>query len=340
MNKFVKRGCTVLLALTLALGMSVSAFAADEPTVKKDYQRTNPGTTSPEETFKFTVTADSMTEAYDENGNLLTKKDMPALTIDPAHYAGGGAGSENEVQNLTIRHTAPFPNVGVYTYTVKETKGNTAGVTYYEKPMKLVVTVAHGDGDALDETYAFYPDASNATTATKGAAIENTYSADSLTVTKEVKGGFGDKNQDFNFEVEFVAPEGQKVNSTITVQGNGTDYTIIPSDWITDGTDGLSRACASFSLKAGQSVTLGNVPYGVTYTVTEDNYTDQGYDATYDENQNGTINAATVSTTVINNKPATVVTGVILHSAPYILLLVGVGAAAVAFLILKKHREV
>ena len=235
MNKFVKRGCTVLLALTLALGMSVSAFAAaGEPTVKKDYQLANPGTKSPEETFKFTVTADSMTEAYDENGDLLTKEDMPALTIADATYAAGDAGSANEVQNLTISHKDPFPNVGVYTYTVKETKGNTAGVTYYEKTMKLVVTVAHGDGDALDETYAFYPDASNATTATKGAAIENTYSAGSLTVTKEVKGGFGDKNQDFNFEVEFVAPKGQKVNSTITVQGdNAVGYDITPDNWMT-----------------------------------------------------------------------------------------------------------
>ena len=61
---------------------------------------------------------------------------------------------------------------------------------------------------------------------------------------------------------------------------------------------------------------------------------------TYDENRNGTIEADTVSTTVINNNPTAVNTGVILHSAPYILLLVGVGAAAVAFLILKKHREV
>lgn len=341
MNKFVKRGCTVLLALTLALGMSVSAFAAGEPTVKKDYKLANAGTTSPEETFTFEVKAKSMTEAFDEDGNVLDVNDMPALTIDPAHYAGGEAGSANEVQNLTISHMDPFPNVGVYTYTVKETKGNTAGVTYYEKTMKLVVTVAHGDGDALDETYAFYPDASNATTATKGAAIENTYSAGSLTVTKEVKGGFGDKNQDFNFEVEFVAPEGQKVNSTITVQGdNAVGYDITPDNWVTAETDGLSKTTASFSLKAGQSVTLDNVPYGVTYTVTEDNYTDQGYDATYDEKQSGTIKAATVSTTVINNKPATVDTGVILHSAPYVLLLVGVGAAAVAFLILRKHREV
>ena len=341
MNKFVKRGCTVLLALTLALGMSVSAFAADEPTVKKDYQLTNADTTSPEETFQFTVKKVGVTDGTKADGSPLTEDDMPNLTIAAATYTAGGAGSANEVKNLTISHTAPFPNVGVYTYTVKETKGNTAGVTYYEKTMKLVVTVTHGKGDKLVETYAFYPDASNPTSETKGDAIVNTYSAGSLTVTKEVKGGFGDKNMVFNFEVDFVAPEGQKVNSTITVQGDGTDYTIIPSNWITDETDGLSRACASFSLKAGQSVTLGNVPYGVTYTVTEDDYTDQGYDEpTYDEKRNGTIKAATVSTTVINNKPATVDTGVILHSAPYVLLLAGVGAAAVAFLILKKHREV
>lgn len=339
MNKFVKRGCTVLLALTLALGMSVSAFAAGVPTVKKDYKLANSGTTSPEETFQFTVQKVGVTDGTKADGSPLTTEDMPNLTIADATYAAGDAGSANEVKNLTISHTAPFPNVGVYTYTVKETKGNTAGVTYYEKTMKLVVTVAHGDGDALDETYAFYPDASNATTATKGAAIENTYSAGSLTVKKVVEGGFGDKNQDFNFEVEFVAPKGQKVNSTITVQGdNAVGYDITPDNWMTAETDGLSKTTASFSLKAGQSVTLGNVPYGVTYTVTESNA--KGYTQEYDAKKSGTINAASVSTVVTNTKPAPVDTGVILHSAPYVLLLVGVGAAAVAFLILKKHREV
>lgn len=328
MNKFVKRGCTVLLALTLALGMSVSAFAAGEPTVKKDYKLANAGTTSPEETFKFTVTADSMTEAYDENGDLLTTEDMPALTIADAIYAAGGAGSANEVQNLTISHTDPFPNVGVYTYTVKETKGNTAGVTYNTNEMQLDVIVTHGEGDELVERYNFYPDANNAD---KGDTIVNKYSAGSLIVEKQVTGKFGDKNKSFNFSVTFNVTDDKTVKSTISY---GTQS--ITPEAMADG-----QETVHFSLKDGEKMEFKNVPYGVTYTVTEDNYTDQGYDEpTYDENQNGTIKAATVSTTVINNKPATVDTGVILHSAPYILLLAGVGAAAVAFLILRKHREV
>ena len=54
----------------------------------------------------------------------------------------------------------------------------------------------------------------------------------------------------------------------------------------------------------------------------------------------GTIQAKHTVADIFNVKEGTVDTGVILHSAPYVLLLVGVGAAAVAFLILKKHREV
>lgn len=57
MKKLIKRGFAALLALTLALGMSVSAFAIEGTTdtatavAKKDYQLTNPDTTSPAETF-------------------------------------------------------------------------------------------------------------------------------------------------------------------------------------------------------------------------------------------------------------------------------------------------
>lgn len=334
MNKFVKRGCTVLLALTLALGMSVSAFAAGEPTgepmVKKDYQLTNAGTTSPDETFTFEVNAKSVTEAFDKDGNVLGVDDMPALSIASADYAEGGAGSENAVQNLAISHKDPFPNVGVYTYDVTEKAGNTAGVTYNITTMQLDVVVTHGEGDELVERYNFYPDATNAD---KGDTIVNKYSAGSLIVEKQVTGKFADKNKSFNFSVTFNITGDKTVNSTITYS-NGTKS--ITPEAMADGSETVY-----FSLKDGERMEFKNVPYGVTYTVSEDDYTGQGYDEPkYDANQNGTIEAATVCTTVINNHSAEVNTGVILHSAPYVLLLVGVGAAAVAFLILKKHREV
>lgn len=229
MKKLIKRGFAALLALTLALGMSVSAFAAaGEPTVKKDYQLTNAGTTSPEETFQFTVEKVGVTDGTKADGSPLTEDDMPNLTIAAATYTAGGAGSANEVQNLTISHTAPFPNVGVYTYTVTETKGNTAGVTYYEKTMKLVVTVAHGKGDKLVETYAFYPDASNPTSETKGDAIVNTYSAGTLNVGKRVVGDLGDRTKKFDIKVTFTAPENQTVRSTITYGDEKNPKTITP----------------------------------------------------------------------------------------------------------------
>lgn len=84
-----------------------------------------------------------------------------------------------------------------------------------------------------------------------------------------------------------------------------------------------------------------NVPYGVKYNVVEDQY--DGYTTTYGSDANGTIGdkgEKIKAAVVYNDREGKVDTGVILHSAPYVLLLVGVGAAAVAFLILKKHREV
>ena len=94
MKKLTKRGFAALLALTLALGMSVSAFAADGTAVaQKDYQLTNDGTTSPEETFHFTAKAEGATDAINKDGSAVTKEQMPNLTIAPISYAPGAAGS-------------------------------------------------------------------------------------------------------------------------------------------------------------------------------------------------------------------------------------------------------
>ncbi len=326
MNKFVKRGCTVLLALTLALGMSVSAFAADttDAAVQKIYRAANSGTTSPAETFTFKVEKVGVTDGTKADGvTPLDKSDMPELTISDAAYTEGEA-SDTAVKDLTITPKTAFPNVGVYTYKVTEVAGNTAGVTYDNRQMELKATVHYADGELVVD-YAFRPDGASGT---KGEDIENTYSAGALTVSKTVTGNFGDKNKKFDIDVSFTAPAGKTVKSTITLS-DGTR--ILPDEW-TNGT-----VTKTISLANGESVKFENVPYDVTYTVKEHDYAD--YNVSY-EGENGKINAISATADVINSKPGTVDTGVILHSAPYILLLAGVGAAAVAFLILRKHREV
>ena len=327
MKNLIKRGFAALLALTLALGMSVSAFAADAGTqvAKKDYRLTNSGTTSPAETFQFTVEKVGVTDATKTDGTPLTKDDMPDLTIADVSYAAGEAGSANSVKDLVVTTPATaFPTVGVYTYKVTETPGNTAGVGYSTvgKELTLKATVYHDDDTLeLKVAYAFRGDGD------KGADIVNTYSAGSLSVGKRVVGNLGNKKQQFNFTVTFTAPEGKTVNSTITYG----DKTITPENF----KNGI--ATATFSLADSETMVFNNVPYGVTYDVTEDTY--EGYTANYG-NKTGTINSSRTFSHIDNEKKGSVDTGVILHSAPYILLLVGVGAAAVAFLILKKHREV
>lgn len=180
MKKLIKRGFAALLALTLALGMSVSAFAADAGTqvAKKDYRLTNSGTTSPAETFQFTVEKVGVTDATKTDGTPLTKDDMPDLTIADVSYAAGEAGSANSVKDLVVTTPATaFPTVGVYTYKVTETPGNTAGVGYSTvgKELTLKATVYHDDDTLeLKVAYAFRVDGD------KGADIVNTYSAGSL----------------------------------------------------------------------------------------------------------------------------------------------------------------
>ena len=329
MKKLIKHGFAALLELTLALGMSVSAFAADAGTqvAKKDYRLTNSGTTSPAETFQFTVEKVGVTDATKTDGTPLTKDDMPDLTIADVSYAAGEAGSANSVKDLVVTTPATaFPTVGVYTYKVTETPGNTAGVGYSTvgKELTLKATVYHDDDTLeLKVAYAFRVDGD------KGADIVNTYSAGSLSVGKRVVGNLGNKKQQFNFTVTFTAPEGKTVNSTITYG----DKTITPENFKT----GNGTVQVKISLADNETMVFNNVPYGVTYDVTEDTY--EGYTANYG-NKTGTINSSITFSHIDNEKKGSVDTGVILHSAPYILLLVGVGAAAVAFLILRKHREV
>ena len=68
---------------------------------------------------------------------------MPDLTITDVSYAAGAAGSATSKQDLVVTPKSDFPSVGVYTYTVTETDGKTAGVTYNKEKLELKATVFH-----------------------------------------------------------------------------------------------------------------------------------------------------------------------------------------------------
>lgn len=161
--------------------------------------------------------------------------------------------------------------------------------------------------------------------------VNNTYTAKpkitSVTISKTVTGGLGDKTKNFSFTVTVKKDE---VNQKFKI--GDTEYT---------GT-------ATFTLHDDQTITLNEVPIGATVTVTETSYADKGYSTTYSINGSGTqtdgltagLTAAdgTNSIAFTNAKNDAPDTGVLLDSLPYVLILVAV-VAGVALMLAHKRRS-
>lgn len=348
------------LALSMMFAMAVPmAFAtgsevvpSTDPHITKKYTATNANTTSPAETFTFTAVATNVKNAgVKEDGRTpITKADAPELTIESAKYGLNGATSDGATQNLTITKDKAFPNVGIYYYTVTETPSGNAGVTTHAGAMLLKVYVVYNEAGTLEEKYVFYNGMDSngeGTNGTKGAAIENTYSAGSLEVKKVVTGNLGDKNKKFNVTVTFTAPAGKTVAGDISYVENHEQKTIKSSDWKDD------VATVKIAVAHNDTITFTNIPYDVTYTVVEDDYTKaaDGTTKDYDEAQYaavdsdaekgtvGKIDTAKETMTITNNKGDNHIdTGVILDNAPYMLMLAVVAGGAMT-LVIKKRRE-
>lgn len=323
----MKKFTSIIFALVLALSMSTVVFAANVDTnadmstitITKNYEATNTGTTSPAEAFYFTISNTSVTDAATD----VTVQNMPTPTIGSVLYEKGDAGSENKSKQITV--TLPeYISVGIYTYTIKETVGTTAGVTYYGSDIKLVVTVQQGSNGQI-RVAAVHTESEGAA---KSDNFPNIYSAGSLSVTKNVTGNMGDQTKEFNVTVTFTAPADKSVKEAITYT-DGTETKTIPANW----TNGV--ATADITLKHGETVTFTNIPYGVTYSVKEADYTgaNGGYDsASYSfTDESKKIDSASDTVTITNKKGVDVDTGIFVDSLPYILILAIVAVGLVVF---------
>ncbi len=317
----MKKFLSLALALVLVLSMSTVAFAAEGEettytdmstvTLTKEYKLTNAGTTSPAETFAFSALTCTNVE---DAGVGVTTSNAPVPTIASVSYTAGEAGGENAKKNITI--TLPtYTSVGIYTYTFTETDGGTAGVTYRSDAITLDVTVIEQDGKVRVAVVHTEGEGE-----AKSGEFNNEYSAGSLSVKKNVTGIMGDQQKEFTVKVTFTAPEGDTVREAITYV-DGTETKTIAAG---DGWTGSKEV--EITLKHDETVTFTNIPYGVTYTVVENDYTaedDGGYDAAsynFDDN-NKKIDTASENVTITNNKDGDIDTGINMDSMPYILLL-------------------
>ena len=133
--KKMKKVFAGFLAAAMMLSLSVTAFASESEdevvdntstvTITKIYDATNTGTTSPEETFAFTIEKGYVngddTIYFTDTASSVTTDNMPIPTIITAlTFAKGAAGSANNTQNITVTLPA-YTSVGIYYYTIKET---------------------------------------------------------------------------------------------------------------------------------------------------------------------------------------------------------------------------
>lgn len=326
MNKFKKFVAAALASATMfATGItafaetSVSEDAVTKFDLGKTYTLVGEGT-SPAETFTVKQTSSSVTDGEATTAPALIDNNGVTFT-----YQAGGATQAGD--KTTAEVTLPtYTNVGVYSYTLEEEAGNTAGVTYDSKEVTVKVTVVNSatEGKTFDCYVAVYKDGKKIKAED---AFSNTYSANSLKVSKTVAGNLGDKTKYFEFKVTLTGEEGKTY---------GDSYAITGGSYESNPTSATVGAETTVYLKDGETVSIANLPAGVTYTVTETAV--EGYE-TAKSNDSGTISADEASEAKFTNtKSGDIDTGINLTTLPYILVFAGVVAAGAYVVISRRNR--
>lgn len=220
------------------------------------------------------------------------------------------------------------------------------GITKDPHEYEMIVTVVNKEKDNLtNETgYGYYVGMYDAKGQKVPAVFTNTYNSYSLEVKKTVEGNFGDLGDTFTFYITLGNAEGKDNNyASATVKVSDTNNAANNATWTIGGGQ------QTVTLKHGQTITVSNLPVGVTYTVTEEKTNADG--STWVYNTTGeavAINDVLPSITadnnankveIVNKHEGTPDMGVVLDNAPYIAMLAIVAIGGVALMLNKRRRD-
>lgn len=349
-------------AIDTTTGSSQTVPADIDLGIKKNY-KVEKGT-APKEDFTFSVTyvADKSkpyTTTYTGYNGTYTQPESSKTAI-ASFKSNMDAKTEAYQASLGIKISDfSLPKgPGKYCFEIKEKvpTDKTPGVTYDTTTRYLVITVANNDAldggcvyfaQLFDDSYTPGTSIMNGqSTGTKvpgDNAFTNTYTANNVVISKDIKGGLGDLAAKFNFKVKLSYADGKTAGQYVGAKV--IDYTGETTDiknqvWAIDGTTEHT-----ISLGRNQSITLENLPEGVTVTVVE---TDGGeYIVSKSNDTTGTLDGNTITATIsaenkigfINTKEGTPDMGVVLDNAPYIAMLAIVAIGGVALMLNKRRRD-
>lgn len=373
-----------VLAAAMMLTVGATAAFATEPEytttpdnvdlgIMKNY-KVEKGT-APKEDFTFSVTyVPDKSKPY--TGYDGTYKQPEASKTAIASFKSDmDAKAENYQESLGIKISDfSLPEgPGKYCFKIKENvpTNKTPGVTYDETTRYLVITVAHNDdytgyvyyAQLFDDSYTPGTSIKNGQSAgvkvLGSNAFTNTYTANNVVISKDIKGGLGDLAAKFNFKVKLTVADTKNANQYVGAKVVHSDDTAVTvgTVWSISAKD---SGDAWYDVKLGRNdqLELENLPEGVIVTVKEtdgNEYTvEQNPSDINSKNANasyakiGTMNNSVVTATVgtangsigfINTKEGTPDMGVVLDNAPYIAMLAIVAIGGVALMLNKRRRD-
>ena len=339
-TNLAKKLTAMAMTGVMVMSMGMTAFAADGITgidVKKTVT-TDGNTYAPNTTFTFTIAegeADTVSgkTVYAGVAGGLTMSEGIEFTADSnadtaAEYIKSGA--------ITV-NAGKFTTPGIYHYVVSEDAGTYEGITYDTKTYDLYVYVENVKGEikVAGVTPSIPEGEGNPEKATE-IAFTNDYgktnnTVHSVLITKEVTGNQGDKTKEFSFSLSVDGDEGELYKVVYTDQKDGTTVSYLTSD----------AAAPPYTLKHGESLQIFGLSASDTYTVTETDYSGDGYTTTVNgeatNTNNGTTANGDVTVAFENSKNVTTPTGIAMTFAPYIVMVAFAGVFAVMFV--RKKRE-
>lgn len=240
--------------------------------------------------------------------------------------------------------------LGKYAYTITEVDPQLPGITKDNDALNMVVSVVNADKDNPNGSHYAYYVALRKGTATEKAEgkFNNDYETNSLTLSKKVKGNFGDLGETFTFYVTFNKGDATKDYTDILFDKHGDGITITEKNGGAAATALTYGKDYAVTLKHGQDVQFTNIPNGVTYTIAEDTTkADWQYTVSLESNPSVALSNATTEGTVsetatvtfINDHQGTPDMGVVLDNAPYIAMLAIVAFGGVALMLNKRRRD-
>lgn len=335
-----KRMAAATLAGAMVLSMNGMAWAAVTDFNLTKEVTTDGKTHAPNTAFSFTITEG-------DEGTLGTAKvyaGVPGgLTLDTANdfsFAPGADTSATYTKTGKINvNVGVFEKPGVYHYLVTETQGTYDGITYDVTPRHLYVFVVNATNGYKVDAIKVVKDGETAKE--DNLKIVNSYGDGStpnddihdFIIKKTVTGNQGHKNKPFSFTVTIdgddADKEGAEKYMAVKTPKTGEAETI-------HITDGLTQ---TFTLMDGETLHIYGLSEKDKYTVTETDYSADGYTTTVKEdNAEGFLTADGITVEFINHKDVGPATGVAMTFAPYVLLVAAAGGLG-AVVLGKKKRE-